>query len=97
MKIKKFFIAMNDSLEKYGRIIANIFISLIGVALMLFPGVIFTLFLYNLISLFIGHGLVIKWGEFLSLAIFSFVYWYIGVGICKNNGLTETGRKIDQK
>lgn len=100
MEIPKNFIAINEFFEKYGRIIASIFINLIGVALMLFPGVVFALFLFNLTSLFIGHGLAIKWGEFLPLVIFAFVSWYIGVGVYKNNdpdrdasaGEPKTGR-----
>ena len=69
---------LNQTLEELGQTIAQLGVSLLGMILMLLPGVVFVFLIYGV---FTGEKFSIS--ECAKLIFFGVISWYIGLGLHK--------------
>jgi len=84
---------INNYLTDLGITIAGIVVSLLAVALMLFPGVVFSYFLIKLIWFFMGSQDFIPLSKLILYSLLGIVSWYIGIGIGKITKSSEQNSK----
>ena len=74
---------INEYLTDLGVIIAGIILPLLAVGLLLFPGLVFSIFLFRILSYFMVSQEFFSFNEILKLALLSIASWYVGVGVGK--------------
>lgn len=80
MKILK---AIDKYLADLGIIFAGIVLSLLAVGLMLFPGLVFTVFLVSVFNAIMDADPYVRFNEFPILILMGIASWYLGMGVGK--------------